>query len=56
MILTATKNQKIFSKAVDIHPFAIQFIPECFKIQEMCDKPVDTSLFLFNSVPDWYKT
>ena len=35
---------------------AIQFIPHRFKAQEMCDKAVDTCLFVFDSVPDWYIT
>ena len=34
----------------------LQFIPECYKTQEICDKAVDTCLFVFDSVADWYKT
>ena len=43
-------------EAVDSYPSAIQFVPECYKTQEMCIKTVDTCLFKFDSVPDQYKT
>ena len=35
---------------------ATQFILECYKAQEMFDKDDDTSSFVFDSVPDMYKT
>ena len=28
-------------KAIDIYPSTINFVPECFMIQEMCVKAVD---------------
>ena len=29
-------------KAVDTYPSAIQFVPECYNTQKICDKAVDT--------------
>ena len=43
-------------KAVDIHPSVIEFTPECFKIQEMCDKVVENFLPRLEFVPDWFVT
>ena len=43
-------------KAVDTHPSAIQFVPECCKTQEMCDKAVNRCFLVFDSFPDQYKT
>ena len=40
------------SKVVNTSPFAIQFVPECCKTQEVYVKAVDTCPFVFNSVPD----
>ena len=30
------------NKAVNTYPSAIQFVPECYKTQEICDKAVNT--------------
>ena len=30
--------RKICDKAVSTHPSTIQVVPECYKIQEMCDE------------------
>ena len=35
--------------------FAIKFVPECYKIQKICDKTVHTCPFVFEFVPDQYK-
>ena len=32
----------------------MQFFPKYYKTQEMCNKPVDTFLFVFDSVSDQY--
>ena len=37
-------------KAVDTYPSAIQFVPECYNTQKICDKAVDTCTFVFNLV------
>ena len=34
----------------------MQFVPDRFKTQEMCDKAVDTCQFVSDSVLDWYIT
>ena len=34
----------------------MQFVPECYKSQEIYDKAVDTWAFVFDSVPNQYKT
>ena len=41
-------------KAVNTHLSAIQFIPECYKTQEMCDKAVNRCFFI--SISELYKT
>ena len=30
----------------------MQFVPECYKIEEMCVEAVDACPFVFTSVPD----
>ena len=32
------KNQKMYDKAVDNYPHALEFVPDCYMTQEMCDK------------------
>ena len=39
-------------KAVDVYANALEFVPECYKTQKMCDKSVDTSQFVLDSLPD----
>ena len=34
----------------------MQFVPDLFKTQEMCDKAVGKCLFVFYSVPNQHKT
>ena len=34
----------------------IEYIPDQFKTQEICDKALDKCLFVFYSVPNQYKT
>ena len=34
----------------------MQFVPDLYKTQGMCDKVVDSCPFAFDSVPDQYKT
>ena len=36
------KIKKCIIKAVGNYPHAIEFVPEFFMIQKMCDKPVNT--------------
>ena len=56
MFQIAKKLKKNYNKAADTCPSAIQFVPECFKIQKMCDNAVDICPFVFHSVLDRYKT
>ena len=43
--------------AVDDYLSTIEFFPECYKTQEMCNnKAVNVFSFLFDSVPNWNKT
>ena len=44
------------NKSVITSPSAIKSVSKCYKTQEMCDKAVDTCHFLFDFVPDRYKT
>ena len=41
-------------KAANNYPSTIQFVPECYKNQEMCVRAVNTCCFIFAS--DRYKT
>ena len=43
-------------KNVNDYPSAIQFVPECYQAQEMRVRAVNTRSFVFDSVPDRYKT
>ena len=36
------------NKAVGTYPSAAQFVSECYKSQEMCDKAVDSCPFVFD--------
>ena len=42
-------------KSINTH-LSIQFVPECYKTQEMCDKAVNRCFFVFIYILDWYKT
>ena len=42
--------------AVNTCPSRIQFLPKCFNTQKMIDKAVNICLFVFDFVPDLYKT
>ena len=37
----------MFDKAVNTHPSTTQFIPECYKIKQICNKTVDVDVLLF---------
>ena len=43
-------------KAVNTYPSTIKFVRECLITQEMRDKAFNTYSFVFDSVPDRYKT
>ena len=40
------------NKAARTYPSEIQFVPEYYKCQAICSKAVDSSPFVFDSVPD----
>ena len=40
------------NQVFDDHVHALEFIPECYKIQEMCDKAVNEFSFVFDSILD----
>ena len=42
-------------KSINTH-LSIQFVSECYKTQEMCDKAVSRCFFVFIYILDWYKT
>ena len=39
-------------KAVDNYAHALEFVPECYNTQEMCDKDFDRCFIVFGFVPD----
>ena len=43
-------------KAVDTHNSTVKYVLECYKSQEMCYEAVPRCFFVFDSVPDQYKT
>ena len=43
-------------EAVDIEPRLLEFVPDHFKTQEMCDKALRDYLFSLQLVPDWFVT
>ena len=44
------KTQKLRNKAVDDYVDVLEYVAECFKSQEMCDKVVDAGHFVFYSI------
>ena len=40
------KNQEVCNKAVDNYPHALEFVPEYYKIQEMCYKAANRCFFI----------
>ena len=45
------------NKAVDNYPHALEFVPECYKTQEMCyNKTVDTYPFTIKFIPECFMT
>ena len=52
-VLDCYKNQEMYNKAADNYPHALEFVPECCKIQKMCD---DAHLSSIKFVPECYKT
>ena len=40
------------AKVIDTYRFTIQFVPEFYKTQGMCDKAVNTCFIVFYSVLD----
>ena len=44
------------NKAVDNYPHALEFVPECYKTQNICDKAVDTYPSTTQFVPECQKT
>ena len=45
-------HTKVFDKN---YPHVLEFVPECYKTQKMCDKVVDTNLSTIKYVRDQYK-
>ena len=47
---------RIKAKDVGIEPRFLLFVPDHFKIYEMCEKAVKKYLWLLKYVPDWFVT
>ena len=41
---------------MDNYPHALEFVPECYMTQEMCDKAVNRCFFVFDSIPNQFET
>ena len=58
------KPEMICGKVVNDYPYAVvndysyaqDSLPDCYMIQELCEKAVDARLFVLDSVPDCFKT
>ena len=50
------KTQKMCDKPVNTYPSTIKLVSECFVTQGMYDKAVNKCFFVFDSIPDLYKT
>ena len=46
----------IKARDVDIEPWFLRVVPDCFKTREMCEKAVKKCLYLLKYVPDWFVT
>ena len=46
----------MYDKAADTPPLIIKCVPECNKTQESCYKTFHRFLFVFDSIPDQYKS
>ena len=46
----------MYNKAVENYPHALEFFPECYETQKMCDKVVNRYFFVFDSIADKDKT
>ena len=46
----------MYDKAADTPPLIIKYVPECNKTQESCYKAFHRFLFVFDSIPDQYKS
>ena len=46
----------MYNEAVDNYGCALEFIPNCYKSQKICNKAVNTSLFAIQVAPKCYKT
>ena len=42
-------------KAVNTYPSTVQFVPECYKTQERCNKAINRCFFVFNLILGRYK-
>ena len=56
MLLTTIKIKKIFNKVVDNYVDALEYAPEWFKTQKMCDKAFSEDFFILKYCLDRYKT
>ena len=43
------------NKAVDDYPNSLDFLPECYKTQNVCDKAVDSPPSAIQFIPEYYK-
>ena len=46
----------MFNKAIDNYPHALEFVPECYKTQQVCDKALNTYPFTIKFVPECFMT
>ena len=44
------------NKAVENYPYALEFVPECYKTQKLCDKAVSTYPSTIKFVPECFMT
>ena len=52
--LTAKKPPTNVDKAVDNYTHVLEFVPDCYMTQKMCDKAVETHPFTIEDIPDQF--
>ena len=45
----------MFTESVNKYPHALEFIPECYKTERMCNKAVNTHPSAIKYIPKCYK-
>ena len=56
MSLIAIRPKKMCYRVVSTYHSTIEFVPKCYKTQDMCDKSYNSFFFAFIYILDQYKS